>query len=504
MEKGWLRGPFKENELAEMLGPLFVVSRRFGIWQNDKIRLIDDLSESLVNLSFGCGAKVNLGGADEVALLARALVAMVGDDRTVSVKLNDGSTLAGILHSSLTVVQAKTLVGRTLDLEGAYKQLLVAESSLWASVIQVLNADTGEYEWYVCEVLPFGASAAVLGFNRFSRAIWKIGVRLFDLLWCNYFDDYPHLHVKSAADGALRTAEKLMNLVGWVFAKSGAKRLPFSDVFDPLGVRIDLSESAKGRITVANKPGRIESICERFEGLLQEKRCSSAEASSLMGVMQFAEGQLYARMGAVRMPMFRARAAGKGTGTAIPAGMIDEMIWACWFLKQARPRTVLAKDTRPPLLVFTDAALEGEGVHATIGGVVVDGDRAEIFGKRLSDQQRSILQKETMRIICCLEVLPVVAVVKTWRSAILHRRVFFFVDNDAAKFSLINHQSESPSIRHMLLKLSGLLADTPFFPWYMRVPSASSPGDAPSRGERLAIFMAFVQVVSVDIDWLFD
>lgn len=47
-DKGWLSGPYKESELVELLGPMFVVSRRFGLEQTDKTRAIDDMSDSLV------------------------------------------------------------------------------------------------------------------------------------------------------------------------------------------------------------------------------------------------------------------------------------------------------------------------------------------------------------------------------------------------------------------------------------------------------------------------
>ncbi len=35
---------------------------------------------------------------------------------------------------------------------------------------------------YATDVLPFGASAVVFGFNRFPRAICRIGIRLFGLV----------------------------------------------------------------------------------------------------------------------------------------------------------------------------------------------------------------------------------------------------------------------------------------------------------------------------------
>ena len=41
--KGWFQGPFTEEELTRRLGPLWVVSRRFGIWQRGAVRVLDDL-----------------------------------------------------------------------------------------------------------------------------------------------------------------------------------------------------------------------------------------------------------------------------------------------------------------------------------------------------------------------------------------------------------------------------------------------------------------------------
>ena len=58
--KGWLQGPHSKEELGRKLGPLFVVSRRFGLQQQQqsKIRPIDNMSESLVNAAFAASYKL--------------------------------------------------------------------------------------------------------------------------------------------------------------------------------------------------------------------------------------------------------------------------------------------------------------------------------------------------------------------------------------------------------------------------------------------------------------
>eukprot|EP00972_Heterocapsa_arctica_P024790 3656595-Heterocapsa_arctica.AAC.1 len=45
VEKGWIRGPYSTEQVAEVVGNLWIPSRRFGLKQGAKVRLIDDMSE---------------------------------------------------------------------------------------------------------------------------------------------------------------------------------------------------------------------------------------------------------------------------------------------------------------------------------------------------------------------------------------------------------------------------------------------------------------------------
>jgi hypothetical protein len=70
--------------------------------------------------------KLDLGGVDEIASLLKQMLQAVGVDRAVSVTLSSGEILRGVLHHELTVEQAKTIVGRTSDLDAAYRQLIIS------------------------------------------------------------------------------------------------------------------------------------------------------------------------------------------------------------------------------------------------------------------------------------------------------------------------------------------------------------------------------------------
>ena len=52
LQKGWLLGPFSPDEIAQRVGPEYLVSRRFGVDQGGDVRVIDDYSQSMCNPAF--------------------------------------------------------------------------------------------------------------------------------------------------------------------------------------------------------------------------------------------------------------------------------------------------------------------------------------------------------------------------------------------------------------------------------------------------------------------
>ena len=258
------------------------------------MRAIDDMSISLVNSTFAAGYRLSLDGVDGIAILGRSMLEAVDDDGNVKLLLSSGEVLRGRLHSSLDVEMARDLCGRTLDLEAAYKQMLVKESSLWSSVLLVEERGAGK-RYFISQVLPFGASASVYSFNRVARAIHQIGVALFGLIWTNYYDDYPQMDIVKSGSDAQDTAEALLTLLGWKFSMKDSKRQMVSKSFSGLGVTFDLSLSKLKKIVVCNKPGRIDQVCQDIDDILNDARFTVAVASSLRGRLQFAESQTFSR-----------------------------------------------------------------------------------------------------------------------------------------------------------------------------------------------------------------
>ena len=81
----------------------------------------------------------------------------------------------------------------------------------------------------------------------------------------------------------------------------------------------------------------------------------------------------------------------------------------------------------------------------------------------------------------------------------LHRRVFVFVDNDAARAGLIKLCSPVATIQHVLRKLATFQELAPCFIWFSRVPSSSNIADNASRFVKLEVFADVAKKVDVSI-----
>ena len=487
VSRGWLEGPLTEAEVQAKFGTLFVASPRFGLHQSDKVRPIDDMSVSLVNCSFAAQYRLEMDGVDSISVLARTFLEAVKDTGTVEVPLSTGCVLKAPLHRSLTVPEARRLMGRTLDLDSAYKQLLVKRSSLWCRVLLVPDAQ-GAKHYFVSRVMPFGAASAVYAFNKISRSIFKVGSKLFGLIWSNYYDDYPQLDLQSAGRSSQNVAETFLELIGWRYSTKPAKRLPMARTFQALGVEYSFEESLQGTIVVRNKPSRVERIVADIDLLLSKGSFTSAEASSLRGRLQFAESQTFGRVLALRMKMCNSRAAGSLPGNFINEAIRAELEWARSFVSSSPPRLLQAGVAKQTFLIFTDAALEGNDRDGSVGMVAYRLQNQEIvekwfFSEQVPKDTMRLLQHRTPKIIATLELLASFLAIELLKEEISQRRCFVFIDNEAARASLISMYSPVVTHAKILHRLSDLTLECSMFLWICRVPSPSNPADKPSRLE---------------------
>ncbi|CAK9055714.1 unnamed protein product [Durusdinium trenchii] len=165
--KGWMRGPFTETQVTAMVGdPYWLATRRFALEQSDKIRLIDDGLASGLNSAFGTSNKLQLLDIDSlVSLLLR--IQKLRLKASSGLCLSDGSTIQ--CHPSPAWEGNLELLGKTLDLKSAYKQLGPNMEDLWTRIIVV-------YDPHSQEPAYFFDSGHILLRNKEARVASLVGL----------------------------------------------------------------------------------------------------------------------------------------------------------------------------------------------------------------------------------------------------------------------------------------------------------------------------------------
>ena len=318
--------------------------------------------------------------------LAKAWAA-AGDERNkdIEFRLESGEVLAGKLHADF--VGSRRILGKCSDLESAYKQLAVSPVDADVSVICVWNPSAARIEFFEAWAMPFGVSAAVSGFNRFSAAFEWCLAHFMLATASAYFDDFAILSPESLASSAQEASSTFFEEIGWPIKKS--KEVDLSAVFKALGVLFDLSLLDVRREAVcSNTADRVRELKTSLGDVLRSGTLSAAMAAQLAGRLNFAKSQTFGRCGAVASAAILRRSRQQGAMRVTP-----EIRWAVgwWirFLDHSKPRTVTVDSHLLPLLVWTDGAFEQDSATpATCGAVMLDpvDGALECFGLIIEDR----------------------------------------------------------------------------------------------------------------------
>ena len=509
---GWLEGPFTSEQMDARFGR-WISQKRFGLRQGEKVRLIDDCKQSGVNQALCTTEKLDLMDIDRLSeLLKVILLSQVANGR-VSLDLSTGKVLEGKVHPLWN--QGNTaglqLAGRLMDLKSAYKQLAVSESSLWASNVHIPKDPNGAkpgFDFYTSSALIFGATAAVYAFNRFGRALWKCLTVSLDLMLTQFYDDFPHLEPVQTSQHARQVATDFLDLLG-VSWSGGSKDKAFALVFEPLGVQVDLSDFAdRASFIVSNKPSRVVSICTQIDDILATNNLGASVASELHGKLNFAQNQIFGRAG---LPAIR-ELSNRANDSLRPHELTERMVKALCFLKDhlrnAPPRRVSACDLSKNILVFSDGAFE-RGT-ATWGFYIYDtADETSVTdgGTIPLELTKAWIESVGEQIITQVELLAVLMARIHLGGAVRGRKVIYFIDNDAARDSLIKAFSGSSASMSVIYQFYAFERLYPCSLWFARVPSHSNISDAPSRGlvrETAAKYKAKIVSTTLPADILKD
>lgn len=453
---GALEGPIDLNLIPEH----YPLSRRFGVKQGSKVRNVDDFSMSGVNACVQANESPKPHTLDVIASLCASLMQSGQNARSTAWK------------------------ARSFDLKGAYRQCAVNPVSEPFSYIVVCNPNNDTPYAFKMKALPFGSVKSVHAFLRVAHSIWYLGAALFDILWCNYFDDFVTFSPDSEAKSVTDTIHMLFDLTGWKFAREGDKATPFDSTVKALGVLIDVANMATGLTLFDNTPMRKADLISSLDKILEQGHLPRAEALRLRGRLQFASGQLFGRTSKACLAVLTAHAYSQTTGK-LSAAAISALRLHRDMLGGSIPRKISARASQTWIL-FTDASFEGsnDNPYAGLGAVLCDGSgvvRRFISHEIESEVLTFLNPSKKKTIIYECEYLAVWCALNRWKQFIAGQHILIFIDNNAVRDSLISCQTSSPVARAIMSQILDLECKAGLFAWCARVPTDSNISDGPSR-----------------------
>ncbi|CAE7243947.1 unnamed protein product [Symbiodinium natans] len=443
-DKGWSQGPYRLADLPEDA----LISKRFGIQQGHKLRPIDDLSQSLINMAFESHGKVHVHDAD---VITAALLMFR--------RLHKGKVF-----------------GKTLDLKAAYRQLPLEERALDKAFIAVKCPETGEVVFFRLLCLPFGATAAVHSFIRVSLALCHIGNVLFRLPMTAYYDDFTLFSSEELRNSTSTTVDIMFSLLGFDFDRDGDKAQDLRTTFRALGVQFSCLEDEDRTVLVSNTEERLQDAVERIQEIIESDSLTPKLWAKMHGRLGFMSGQIAGRLPRALLRAVTVAVSAAGTERGEVATALQRVLE---FLKGAQPRR-LRPALRDVIFVYTDASQEGvDNLDMGLGAVVQDHEGTILgwFGLMLPRDVAEDVLRDGNKCINELESLTVALTVRLCAAILLQRHVVFYLDNEAARVALLRMQSENAML-DAVAKISAVHeAELSCIPWYARVPSRSNIAD---------------------------
>ena len=257
-----------------------------------------------------------------------------------------------------------------------------------------------------------------------------------------------------------------------------------------LGVEVDLSQISDGRLVIRNKPDRVEQIKQFLCDVMDRGRITSAEAATLHGQLNFAQGQYYdcvLKPGMAFLQILRDRWK-QDLQTSL--GLVMAFIAAS--LMSSPPRVISVSDEITPVLIFTDGAYEPEGddMQGSAGLVIIDSvDNFKVVQPVVVPVELHQHWKRggSKQLIALMELWPVVVAIQNYGKRLYNRRCLSFIDNNAVRDGLIKGSSPVCDMFSLLSVVSLDIATFSLSMWFTRIPSKSNPADDPSRGRGSAV-----------------
>ena len=237
------------------------------------------------------------------------------------------------------------------------------------------------------------------------------------------------------------------------------------------------------KIIVKNPKERARKIKTEIAMLLQSNKISPAQAASLRGRLGFSQTLMFGRIGSSRNCHLIQRQYSKSKNVRITPLIKEELVW--WFKNiDTLPHRHINLTHESNNVIYSDASGEGGVCLGTIIGKSHHQGPFPAF----SGEAPNWLKNEN---IFTLEILASVIAIAQLGSLQGSGLTLAFIDNTAAASALIRGSTDKIIPRLIVSAFWTLCKKYKITPWIEIVSSGNNPADAPSRGVKSKMDLAF-------------
>ena len=435
---------------------------RFGTWQGDKFRPIDDGKRSGHNAAQEVFEKIHHCPLEFFFLACKHFLEVLEKTQPAELPTWTSPRIA------------------VCDLGDAYRGTPSDEDSCRWMII--LLFDVALQRWRACEQWghSYGFRSSVNNFNAYPELTVAFCRRFLAVATHHYVDDFPVFDHSGGGNSSHKALIEVFRCGGCAtIAHEKTKPPATSNLF--LGAVHDFSDlCSTGTAYLRTKPGRAEKIAEKCCQARRTRRLTPGAAAELRGALVFLASSIHGNLaGGGLQPLGEHIRTGR---TEVDNRLAEALEFLETAALHAPPRAVQLRGHQPRMEAWSDAEYDQCKPEAGggLGFLCQFDDRVVGFSCKVPPSFIEELLPKKQQIGQLEALVPLVAL-WTFPSLFKGRDILWGVDNTSAEAALIRGYSTKADTAPIVAATSILLAKHHCRPWWYHVDSASNPSDGLSR-----------------------
>ena len=324
----------------------------------------------------------------------------------------------------------------------------------------------------------FGAVAAVLRYNAFSRLLSELVSMVLGIPILCFFDDFGSIVPADLAERALATFTSFCSKLG-IQLKTAKSEWCQKVTF--LGLGGSFPREPNGfKLSVALTAGKAFRWADEVTVVIKNREIPAQELGDLIGNPGFSQTNLFGKFARTQLRPLYAKFYSMGFSPSLPNSEIRAFHWRPTRLRSLQPRIPRPANRRRDLVVYTDAALltrRIEDPSISARGHVI---RADLLA--VSTTPKAWFPRFNRRIpIVGVEMLGPMDFLRDASRFLRSKRINLYVDNDAASTALIRGDCADAFLSATIKVFRKLVEKLQLDIWVGRVGTSVNPAGLPTR-----------------------